>query len=238
MSRPAAATALQRLGRALTLGAPSYDPGQERRIRRMLRDLGSGARVLDLGSGGRNWGPTVIGMDVSPHPQVKVLGDGHRLPFRDDQLDAVLCTGVLEHVEDAERVTAEIWRVLRPGGLVYVAVPFLQGYHAASGTEQDFRRLTHVGLRRVLSRFTERETGVSGGPSSALAWVLREYLALLVGGPGRLYSLAYLLSGWLTVWIKYFDSVTASRPLAYRVACGFYFIGSKAGAGRSSVGWA
>jgi len=218
---------IKRIARATACGSPTYDPGQEKRIRALIRELGEGANILDLGSGGRSWGSTVIGMDVDRFPHVGVVGDGHRLPLADGVLDGVVCTGVLEHVSDAEAVTREIWRVLRAGGMVYVAVPFMQGYHPATGTQQDFRRLTHIGLQQLLSAFEQVDLGVSGGPSSSLAWVLREYLAMLFVGSGRLYQLAYAVSGWLTFWIKYLDRVLAHRQTAHRIACGFYFLGRK-----------
>ncbi len=216
-----------RIVHATSLGGPTYDPGQEKRIRALIRALGDGANILDLGSGGRCWGPTVIGMDVDRFPHVEVVGDGHRLPFGDGVLDGIVCTGVLEHVNDADAVAREIWRVLRPGGMIYVAVPFMQGYHPASGTHQDFRRLTHIGLQQLLSAFDQVEFGVSGGPSSTLAWILREYLAMLFVGSGRLYQVAYAVSGWLTFWIKYLDRVLTHRRTAHRIACGFYFLGRK-----------
>jgi len=216
-----------RLMQATSFGGPTYDPGQTTRIRALIRTLGDGANILDLGSGGRCWGPTVIGMDVDRFPHVGVVGDGHRLPFADGVLDGIVCTGVLEHVNDAEAVTREIWRVLRAGGMAYVAVPFMQGYHPASGTHQDFRRLTHIGLQQLLSAFERVDFGVSGGPSSSLAWILREYLAMLFVGSGRLYQVAYAVSGWLTFWIKYLDRFLARRTTAHRIACGFYFLGRK-----------
>ena len=216
-----------RLVRATSLGGPSYDPDQEKRIRAMIHQLGPEANILDLGSGGRCWGSTVVGMDIDRFANVGVVGDGHQLPFADRVLDGIICTGVLEHVNDAEAVTREVWRVLRPGGMVYVAVPFIQGYHPASGTHQDFRRLTHIGLQHLFSSFEQVNFGVSGGPSSSLAWILREYLAMLFVGRGRLYQIAYLVSGWLTVWIKYLDCFLVRREAAHRIACGFYFLGRK-----------
>jgi SAM-dependent methyltransferase len=193
----------------------------------MIQDLGPGAAILDLGSGDRWWGPTVVTMDTDRFPRVGLVGDGHRLPFADGALDGVICTGVLEHVNDAEVVTREIWRVTRPGGLIYVAVPFMQGYHPASGTHQDFRRLTHVGLQELLSAFERLDSGVSGGPSSSVAWILREYLALFFFDGGRSYSLAYMVAGWLTWWIRYLDRFLSRREKAHRIACGFYFLGRK-----------
>jgi 2-polyprenyl-3-methyl-5-hydroxy-6-metoxy-1,4-benzoquinol methylase len=46
------------------------------------------------------------------------------LPFGDDSFDTVLLGEILEHLEKPEPVLDEVARVLRPGGLVAVTVPF------------------------------------------------------------------------------------------------------------------
>ena len=45
------------------------------------------------------------------------VGIGEALPYEDEAFDAVVCVDVLEHVSDLTKVTAEIARVLRPGGM-------------------------------------------------------------------------------------------------------------------------
>jgi SAM-dependent methyltransferase len=49
--------------------------------------------------------------------------DAYRLPFADDAFDVVICSEVLEHLHDYQRVLAEIRRVLKPGGLFAPTVP-------------------------------------------------------------------------------------------------------------------
>lgn len=44
------------------------------------------------------------------------------LPFPDDSFDVVWCAGVLMHTGDPESALAELARVLRPGGLIYLLV--------------------------------------------------------------------------------------------------------------------
>lgn len=45
------------------------------------------------------------------------VGVGEELPYAAASFDAVVCVDVLEHVQDLDRVLAEVARVLRPGGL-------------------------------------------------------------------------------------------------------------------------
>jgi SAM-dependent methyltransferase len=45
------------------------------------------------------------------------------LPFADNSVDKIICSEVLEHVENYERVLTEIYRVLKPSGILAVSVP-------------------------------------------------------------------------------------------------------------------
>jgi len=58
-------------------------------------------------------------------------------------VDTVLCTQVLEHVPEPARMTAEIARVLRPGGHALITVPQEWGLHQEPF---DFYRFTRYGL--------------------------------------------------------------------------------------------
>ena len=122
--------------------------------------------LLDIGCGSftqkHTFGPDVsyIGLDVSERAR-DVRGDAHCLPFADASVDWVLLVGVLEHVDDPDRVLAEARRVLKPGGFGYVAVPFLQMHHAA----QDYVRWTRQGFERLLAAhdFAVEEMVTNGG---------------------------------------------------------------------------
>jgi 2-polyprenyl-6-hydroxyphenyl methylase/3-demethylubiquinone-9 3-methyltransferase len=106
-----------------------------------LRNAGaiSGSRVLDVGSGGGFLAATladaeyeVVGVDPAI-PAVRDAADhvtasfaiavGESLPFADGSFDSVVCSEVLEHVEDPDAVIAEASRVLRPGGVFVFSLP-------------------------------------------------------------------------------------------------------------------
>ncbi|MCS7223569.1 MAG: class I SAM-dependent methyltransferase [Armatimonadetes bacterium] len=100
--------------------------------------LPSQSLILDIGcgSGGNlpllsRWGK-VVGLDPSPTAlrwarQKKigflVLGDGHHLPFQDRSFDLVTLLDVLEHMDDDRRGLKEVWRVLKPQGILILTVP-------------------------------------------------------------------------------------------------------------------
>jgi SAM-dependent methyltransferase len=112
--------------------------------------LQPGQRLLDLGCGeGRHAiaaqvheGADVLALDLSladlraarerqaPFADARpdalfaaVNASGLALPLADHSVDAVVCSEVLEHIEDYAAVLAEIRRVLRPGGQLCVSVP-------------------------------------------------------------------------------------------------------------------
>ncbi|HLY33902.1 MAG TPA: methyltransferase domain-containing protein, partial [Jatrophihabitantaceae bacterium] len=112
--------------------------------------------MLDLGAGNqpfRPWYSTLakrtIAVDAAPLPGLDAVSFAAPLPFRDASFDSILCTSVLEHVDNAEYAVSEIARVLKPGGRLLVTVPFLYPEHEAP---YDFWRTTHHGLRSVLER--------------------------------------------------------------------------------------
>src|SRR5262249_58080206 len=49
-----------------------------------------------------------------------VQGDSERLPFCNDTFDVVTCTHSFHHYPHQERVVAEMYRVLRPGGRLLI----------------------------------------------------------------------------------------------------------------------
>lgn len=49
------------------------------------------------------------------------VGDALALNYPDASFDVVICSHVYEHVPDAAKMMAEIYRVLKPGGLCYFA---------------------------------------------------------------------------------------------------------------------
>ncbi|MGC1241327.1 MAG: class I SAM-dependent methyltransferase [Chryseosolibacter sp.] len=59
-------------------------------------------------------------------PLAKVKMDIHRMPFRDNTFEVVLCNHVLEHVADDIAAMKEIYRVLKPGGFAILQIPFFE----------------------------------------------------------------------------------------------------------------
>ncbi len=189
--------------------------------REVLSGLPSGALVLNLGSGPVPLHPVFVDVDAHPYPNVRVVSDCARLPFNDGAADAMVSIALLEHVEDPWRVVAEMRRVLKPGGRLYVYVPFICGYHAAPA---DFHRWTRSGAERLFKGFDVLETR-SAGPTSGFLWVLVEWLAILLSFGSRKLYVAWLIALMLSTWpIKYLDLVLRRHPMSDRISTGFLYV--------------
>ena len=81
--------------------------------------------LLDIGCGPSK-APGHIGLDHHSFPGVDVVRDIRRgLPFDDDSFDGVRMHHCLEHFggEDLLFLVNEVWRVVRPGGILEITVP-------------------------------------------------------------------------------------------------------------------
>jgi SAM-dependent methyltransferase len=82
-----------------------------------------------------------------------VQGDGLRLPLRDGATDITFSSNVLEHVPDPQRMIAELIRVTRKDGLIYLA--FTNWYSPWGGHEMSPWHYLGAGLaeRRYARRY-------------------------------------------------------------------------------------
>jgi SAM-dependent methyltransferase len=96
-------------------------------------------------------------LDVVPDYNPDIIGDVHNLPYEDNSLDAVLAIALLEHVEDPLKAMNEMHRVLKPGGYLYLYVPFLFYYHPHPGYCNDYYRYTLDGVKYLTRKFSHTE---------------------------------------------------------------------------------
>lgn len=82
------------------------------------------ARVLDVGCGIKKY-PGAVGIDRNPGSDADVICDLDRFPypFADNSFEQIRAVHVIEHVADVMRTMEEFHRLLRAGGLLYIATP-------------------------------------------------------------------------------------------------------------------
>jgi SAM-dependent methyltransferase len=88
-------------------------------VRSLIEDLRSYTQILGLDSSDAGAAPFADAFGGNPAIRF-VLADATAMPFGDDSFDTVAMVGSLHHVEDPQRVLAEMFRVLRPGGVCIV----------------------------------------------------------------------------------------------------------------------
>lgn len=81
------------------------------------------AKGLNLGCGLYRI-PGFVNLDINPDFNPDIVHDlEEELPIRDETFDIVVCYHILEHIKNYEQLWREIYRILKPNGLVIVKVP-------------------------------------------------------------------------------------------------------------------
>lgn len=128
-----------------------------RDIKEAIRHFAKGA-FLDLGCGNKPYETlykpvtsSQIGCDIiqSNKNCVDVICPVTALDFAANQFDSILCTQVLEHVFEHDKMMQEVNRVLKPGGTVILTVPFAWELHEEP---YDFFRYTKHALKELFER--------------------------------------------------------------------------------------
>lgn len=127
---------------------------------------------FDSGRYTRMFGRAVEKIDVlhvdDSNPRATIVGDltrPNRIPS--DTFDCIVCTHVLHLIYEVDAAIADLHRILKPGGVLLVAVPHVS---MVSGSFPEYWRFTPDGLRAALAkRFGEAAVTVRAYGSSLTA---------------------------------------------------------------------
>ena len=78
--------------------------------------------------------------------------DGKNIPFADNTFDAVICTEVLEHVQEFQYLIDEIHRTTKKNADIIVTIPWSARYHYIP---YDYFRYTPSSLKTMFSKFSD-----------------------------------------------------------------------------------
>ncbi len=181
--------------------------------------------IVNVGSGITTLHPEVINLDIFPFKNVHIVADASTLPFKDNSVDMLISESTIEHTPDAEKVMREMRRVVKPGGFVYISIPFIMPFHASPN---DYIRLTHEGLKQRFPDFTPKRIGALGGPASALVTFLMYFFALPFSVISEAsYNIATYLFMVILSPLRIFDLLFDLFPRSIEVSAVIYYIGEK-----------
>ena len=127
-----------------------------------LLDAGCGCGKFFRLEHAKRLGSLIVGVDIAADIQqnadldLGVRGDLENLPFTDSSFDVVVCRVVIEHLRQPSLALAEFYRVLAPGGRLFIFTPNLLHYFGlvAKCTPHRF----HTWFNRRVRGFEEEDT--------------------------------------------------------------------------------
>jgi SAM-dependent methyltransferase len=162
--------------------------------------------------------PFVI-VDIASVPGVHVKADGARLPFRDGLFTMIECDAMLEHVSRPDVIISELQRVLMPGGLLHIVVPFNHPFH---GYPSDYHRWTLRALRDSVAPLEIVDAGVRTGPAAAWLLCTLQFIKILL--PGLSGKAVGAAAGWVLWPVRYLDYWLYRTDRAHILANSLYVL--------------
>lgn len=163
----------------------------------------TGDVIIEIGSGNRRLRDDVLNLDIFPFPNVDIVADAARSPFKDEIADFIIIDTVLEHVPEPHIIVKETLRILKPGGECICIVPFVFPYH---GYPAHYYNFSKDGLKFLFKDFSESKIEMNMGPTSGMINLFSEYFAQAISGNNKfIYTVikgAILIP---TFFLKYLD---------------------------------
>lgn len=183
-------------------------------IKGTIMELGGGPNSLDI--------PGVVNLDINNYNSVDVIGDARRIPFQNDSYDAIISNSVLEHIWETDLVAEECFRVVKPGGFVFINVPQVCGRHHT----YDYHRWTMPGLIKLFEKFDVIEKGTILGPGMFINQ-LATNIARSMSSITLLKNLLSVVIEWLVFPIRFLDFIGQKRQEKENYAHTIYIIAKK-----------
>ena len=153
--------------------------------------------------------------NLEMNTQPDIFADVQYVPIQGNIINTIVCTEVLEHIQEPALCVNEIFRLMVTGGTAFMSVPFLYPIHA---DPYDFQRFTEDGLKYLFRHFSEIKIIPMGGYLGTMGMFIEIGLAGIMGQSTKnkitrrlLRSLAHLLyrkdlqniNNQKTAWTKF-----------------------------------
>ena len=168
----------------------------------------------------------LVCVDIYPGEGVDLVADVHDLSMvQDESVDCVVAVDLLQHIHRPHKAVSELFRILKPEGVLYITSPFIYPFHS---DPYDFNRFSCDGLAVLCERFEKVDSGFNRGPASTFCHLSVHFFALLFSmNSSALHTANLYVFRWLLFWIKYLDVFLAKYKMAKTLHNGAYFIGRK-----------
>ncbi len=132
----------------------------KRELKNFIDDI-ENKNVLDFGCGDSRYRALIekknkyTGLDIKENSFPKeskaadVFWDDKTLPFEDESFDIIICTEVLNQVDDIDNTINELKRVLKKGGKLFITMVFIFG---EQDIPYDFTRFTSFGIKKIFEK--------------------------------------------------------------------------------------
>jgi SAM-dependent methyltransferase len=137
----------------------------------------------------------LFSIDITPIRVPDGVCDVCRISFPEDCFDVVFLMEVLEHVYDPSQALAEIYRVLKPGGILVFSVPFIFPLH---DRPFDYFRFTKHGIKLLLRSYDQVDIVERNNYGETIA-VLMMRLLMEKSFRAKLLAMAFMLSGAISL---------------------------------------
>jgi len=126
-----------------------------------------GAKILNAGCGETRYGENCTNVDVVARSGVDVVCNIENLEFV-GVFDTVICNATLQYCRYPRLAAKNLFYALKPGGLIFVDAPWVQGYCANT---PDRFRFSQDALKDMFSDFEILACGASIPPGSAFVFL-------------------------------------------------------------------
>jgi len=176
--------------------APCYEtfirPAESQALLRRI-GLPTGGALLDAGGGTgrvaqalRGMAATIVVADLSLRMLAEARAKGglhpacahtERLPFPDGFFARIIMVDAFHHVCDQRQTTAELWRVLQPGGRLVIEEPDLRTFGVkllAFGEKLVLMRSHLLNPQRIAELFRHPDARINVAAENSIAWIIIE----------------------------------------------------------------